>query len=229
MNQIVVLAGGKATRLFPLTKTIPKSMIPINEIPFIHHQLTLFKKNGITDVVLCLGVLSEKIMEYVGDGSKFGISVKYSVEDPNNLLGTLGALKNAYHLLQEHFCLIYGDSYLEIDYQKIMNEFIQSGKLGLMTVYKNNNSFVSSNVNVHDNMVVIYDKSIQDDFEYVDYGLSIFKKTSLDFFPSGTNLDLNQLYQKLISIKQLAAYEVKERFYEIGSPDGIKDLESHLR
>lgn len=229
MTQIVILAGGKATRLYPLTKEIPKSLIPINDIPFIAHQIQLFKRNNISEIVLCVGTFSDKIIEYLGDGSKFGISIKYSVEDPSQLLGTLGALRKAYDLLEEHFFVIWGDSYLEVDYQKILKAFLDSKKLGLMTAYKNENKLERSNTSIRDGMVIGYDKQQNDNFQYVDYGLSIFRKKVLDHFPAGENLDLSLLNKKLISINELAAYEVKERFYEIGSFTGIRELELHLK
>jgi NDP-sugar pyrophosphorylase family protein len=229
MAQIVVLAGGKATRLYPVTQDIPKSMIKINAIPFITHQINLFKKNGIFDIVLCVGVFSDQIINYVGNGSNLGVSIKYSIENATELLGTLGALIKAHDLLSDIFFVTFGDSYLEIDYQGIYDKFIHSNKMGLMTVYKNNNEYVSSNTAIKDGIVIKYDKSNNDGFEYVDYGISIFRKEVLDFFPREKNLDLTQLNQKLISLKELAAYEVDQKFYEIGTFEGIADLESHLK
>lgn len=229
MTQIVVLAGGKATRLYPLTKDLPKSLIPINGTPFILHQINLFKNNNISEIVLCIGTFSEKIMEYLGDGSRFGVSIKYSVEHPSHLLGTLGALRKAYDLLNEHFFVIWGDSYLETDYSKVLNTFLKSGKLGLMTAYKNENKIETSNMSVKDNMVIDYDKRQNRNFEYVDYGLSIFKKNVLNFFQEDQNLDLTELNIKLISQNQLAAFVVRDRYYEVGSFQGISELEDHLR
>jgi NDP-sugar pyrophosphorylase family protein len=229
MTQIVVLAGGKATRLYPLTKEIPKSLVPINGVPFIEQQIQLFKKNDISEVVLCVGTFADKIREYVGDGSKFGISVKYSVEDDKNLLGTLGALKKAQSLLKDHFFVIWGDSYLETDYSGVLDAFLKSGKLGLMTAFKNQNKIEPSNMSISGNMVVEYDKRKNRDFEYVDYGLSVFKKTALDFFQEGQALDLSELNTRLISLNQLVAFIVHDRYYEVGSFQGIKELEDHLR
>ena len=229
MSQVVILAGGKATRLYPTTKDIPKSMIKINGIPFISHQINLLKKNNISNVILCIGIFSDQIIDYVGDGSRLGVSVKYSIEDTTELLGTLGALTKAYDLLSDVFFVTFGDSYLEIDYQRIYDEFIHSNKLGLMTVYKNNNRFVPSNTKIKNGIVTSYDKSNNTDLDYVDYGLSIFRKKVLDFFPKKENLDLTELNQKLISMKELAAYEVHQKFYEIGTFEGITDLESHLK
>lgn len=229
MTQIVVLTGGKATRLYPVTKDIPKSMIKINGVPFISHQINLFKKNNISDVVLCIGVFSDQIIDYVGDGSKLGVSVKYSVEHATELLGTLGALIKAHDLLSDIFFVTFGDSYLEIDYQRIYDEFIHSNKMGMMTVYKNNSKYVSNNTAIKNKLVTKYDKSNSIEFEYVDYGISIFRKKVLDFFPREKNLDLTILNQKLIFMNELAAYEVYQKFYEIGTFEGIADLELHLK
>lgn len=229
MKQIIVLAGGKGTRLYPLTKTIPKSLISINNIPFIIHQIKLFKKNNISEIVLCLGVFQEKIKNFLGNEKKLGINIKYSFENPTNLLGTLGSLKKVSSSLDDEFFLIFGDSYLDTNYQKISQEFSKSGKLGLMTVYRNKGEQIPSNVSIKNGLVVDYDKSNSKNFEYVDFGLSIFKKESLDYFPDNTTLDLSQLNKKLISLNQLMAYEVTERFYEIGSSEGIKDLELYLK
>tara|TARA_B110001454_G_C12639325_1_gene400499 strand:- start:193 stop:885 length:693 start_codon:yes stop_codon:yes gene_type:complete len=228
MKQIVVLAGGKATRLYPLTKNIPKNLIPINKIPFINHQIKLFKRNGITEIVFCLGKFSEQIIDYLGDGSKFGISIKYSIEK-SELLGTLGALLNATDLLSDIFFVTFGDSYLEAEYAKIYDKFLQSNKSGLMTVYKNNSKYVSNNTKIKNGFVIKYDKNSDENFEYVDYGLSLFRKNVLNFFPEKKNLDLTLLNQKLISLNQMASYEVYQNFYEIGSFEGIKNLELYLK
>ena len=229
MSQIVVLAGGKGTRLFPLTKKIPKSMIKICNAPFIDHQLKLFKRNGISNVVFCLGTFGQKIIDYLGNQPLQKITIKYSVEKPEKLLGTLGALVNVRELLNDHFFVTYGDSYLDIDYRKANDIFLKSSKSGLMTVFKNQNKFGSSNLDIKNNMITKYDKSNPQQFEYIDYGLMIFKKSVLDSFQLGSYLDLNNLIQKLISKNELSSYEVYTKFFEIGSLDGIKDLENHLK
>lgn len=228
MKQIVVLTGGRGTRLYPLTKSIPKYLMKINNIPFLGHQLNLFKRNKIESVILCLGYLSEKIIEYIGDGSRFGLSVQFSVENSENLLGTLGALKKAENLLHDNFFVIWGDSYLETDFQHIGRQFLKTSKLGLMTVYKNKNQLIPSNIAIKDGLVIDYEKNKCKNFDYVDYGLSLFNNKVLNFFSSNKKLDIAELNKKLISMNQLAAYEVRERFYEIGSFSGIKELEKHL-
>jgi NDP-sugar pyrophosphorylase family protein len=222
--QIVVLAGGPGTRLRPLTEEMPKSMIPVKDKPFLQYQIELFKRNGIRDIVLCAGYLAEKIMDCFGDGSKFGVKIRYSVE-ADALLGTAGALKRAESLLNEVFFLTYGDAYLMLDYADIMTYFKRSDKLGLMVVYKNLNRFDKSNVVVEDGYVKVYDKRRQTpDMVYIDYGVSVLRKGSLALIPPNVVMDLQEFYRTLIERMELLAYETYSRFYEIGSFRGLKEF-----
>ena len=145
MFPVVILAGGLATRLRPLTETVPKALIEVANKPFICHQLDYLKNQGITQVVLCIGYLGEKIQAIVGDGSAWDIKVSYSFDGPV-LLGTGGALKQALRYVDDSFFVLYGDSYLPIDYQVIETAFISSKKPALMTVLKNANQWDKSNV-----------------------------------------------------------------------------------
>ena len=151
--QMVILCGGLATRLGDLAKTIPKSMIDINGKPFLEYQINNLEKNGIKDIILCVGHLSEAIKDYFKDGKKFGVKVKYSY-DGNKLLGPIGAVKNAEPLLEEIFFILYGDSYINVDYQKIYSDFINQNKLGLMVVYRNEDKYDKSNLAVKNGMVI---------------------------------------------------------------------------
>lgn len=228
--QIAILAGGKGRRLYPMTKAIPKSMIKICGKPFLAHQIELLKENNVENLIICVGTFSQQIIDYFGDGRKFGVSIKYSIEEPNNLLGTGGSLKNAQKYLKETFFVMYGDSYLPINFSTVFNEFKKSGKSALMTVYKNNNKFDTSNISVDNNIVTLYDKSGKNkNLKYIDYGLTVLKKQTLRMIPYNEFVSLDFFLNKLIERKELAAYEVKERFYEIGSISGIKDFESHIK
>lgn len=228
--QIVILAGGKATRLYPLTKNIPKSMIKILGKPFLSYQLDLLKINKIKNIVLCLGTFSNQIIDYFGDGKRYEISIKYSVEEPNKLLGTAGALKKAEKILDDEFFVMYGDSYLPINFEIIFQEFKKSGKSALMTVYRNNNQFDKSNVDINDNIVVVYDKSDNShNLKYIDYGLLVLKKSVLDIIPSNEFINLNYLICNLIEKKELASFEVSQRFYEIGTISGVNDFENYIK
>lgn len=226
--QIAILAGGLATRLYPVTKSIPKSMIEINHKPFLAHQLDLLKKSGIRNIVLCVGSLKEQIKDYFGDGSNLGVSIRYSEED-KTLLGCAGALKNAEHLLEDEFFAMYGDSYLLFDYKRIEEYFRKTGKLALMVVYKNYHQYDRSNVVIEDNLIKIYDKTSQtDDMVYIDAGLLAMKKQILLQLHPGVNMSFDDMLKDLIKQKQAAAFETKQRFYEIGSKKGLKEFRQFM-
>jgi MurNAc alpha-1-phosphate uridylyltransferase len=222
--QMVILAGGLATRLRPLTSNIPKSLLKISGRPFLEYQLELLKDYEIKDVALCLGYKGEQIREYFGNGKKFGVNLSYSF-DGEKLLGTAGALKKAGKLLDEKFFLLYGDSYLPFDYQKIEEFFNGSDKLSLMVVYKNQNRFDKSNVVIEDQLVKVYNKNFKGaNLEYIDAGLSILRKEVLHLVPEDESYDLQDLYKILILQEEMVAYEVKQRFYEIGSLEGLQEF-----
>ncbi len=222
--QVVILAGGLATRLRPLTERVPKSMIRINEKPFLEYQIELLKKNRITNVLLCTGHLGSQIKDYFVDGEKFGVRLEYS-EEKEELLGTGGALKKAKNLLEDEFFVMYGDSYLILDYQEIAGYFHKFNKLGLMVVYKNYNEFDKSNVVVKNGFVKLYDKrDSSPEMIYIDEGISILRKEILSDFPSHTPFLLDKIFQRLISKGELLAFETKQRFFEIGSSEGLSDF-----
>lgn len=228
MLPCAILCGGLATRLRPVTETIPKSLIPINGEPFITHQLHLLKSKGVTDVVLCVGYLGEMIREFVGNGTKFGINVSYSF-DGVPLLGTAGAIRKALPLLEAAFFVLYGDSYLTCDYRDIAEAFHVSKARGLMTIYRNEGRFDTSNVEANDSFIVRYDKRNRTPgMHYIDYGLGVFADSVFSELPADEIHDLAEVYQNLCAHGDLASYEVKERFYEIGSAQGIRDLEAFL-
>lgn len=227
--QIVILAGGKATRLLPLTKTIPKSMIEIHGKPFLLHQIELLTKNNVNDIILCVGKSSKQIIDFFGNGEKFHVSMQYSIENEDCLLGTAGALKNAETKLDDNFFVMYGDSYLPINFRDIFGEFIKSDSLGLMTIYRNEQKFDKSNISVRDGIITSYYKSGKNDnLDYIDYGLLVLSKKTLDLIPSNDFVDLDFLINALIEKNELASYEVKNRFYEIGSFSGIEDFKNFI-
>lgn len=228
MIPLILLAGGLATRMRPVTEKIPKSMIDINGKPFIHHQLTLLKNKGISHIIICIGYLGEKIIECVGDGRAYGIKVEYS-KDGDKLLGTGGAIKNIGNILPEKFFILYGDSYLDINYREIEENFLKSNKKGLMTVYKNEDKYDTSNVLFQDNKLKKYSKTNKiAEMNYIDYGLGILERSIFSPYQDGAIFDLAEIYEKLSDEEQLLGYEVFKRFYEIGSPDGLQDLRKIL-
>ena len=226
--QVVILAGGMATRLGELTKNRPKSLVEIQGKPFLAYQLELLKDHEISDIVLCIGHLGGQIRKAFGDGSNYGVHLTYSLEDEP--LGTAGALKNAAPYLNDTFLVIYGDSYLLLDFVKIYAYFLTQQKLSLDTVFRNNDAFDASNIVIRDNMVEGYSKSEKTpDMVYIDCGAVIFHKEVLQLIPENHFYSLEELFLRLIEKEQLLAFEVKERFYEIGSPQGLKDFEAFIQ
>jgi len=222
------LTGGLATRLGDLTKNRPKSMVKVQGKPFLEYQLELLRREGITNIVLCIGYMGEQIKSQFGEGEKWGINIKYSSEDKP--LGTAGALKKAEALLNDTFFTMYGDSYLFLDFSHIMSYFESQNKLALMTVYKNYDQYDRSNTVVEGNLVRKYSKKEKTrDMVYIEYGANIFRKEALEMIPENQFYSLDELFPRLIEIDELLAFEVKERFYEIGSPQGLKDFEEYIR
>lgn len=225
---VAILAGGLSTRMYPVTATVPKALLDVAGEPFISHQLKLLASKGVSKVVLCVGNLGEQIKEYVGDGKRFGLSVEYSF-DGEKLLGTGGAIKRAVPKLGKEFFIMYGDSYLNIDLKAVYDKFRSSGKKAMMTVYRNDGKWDSSNVIFRDGAVVRYDKENKDaDMIYIDFGLAIIKSESFDAFSDGQVADLSEIYKSLVSQGQMAGMEVHERFYEIGSFAGLEELNKLL-
>lgn len=197
--------------------------------PFIGHQLALLKCQAISEVVICAGYLCEQIQDYVQNGERFGIKVSYSF-DGEKLLGTGGALHKALPLLGDFFLVMYGDSYLDTKYSPILDYFLSEDKFGLMTVYRNNNQWDKSNVLFKNGQILMYNKeNPQLEMKHIDYGLSLLRKEAFIDIPEGKVFDLAELYAGLVNRNDMLGYEVKERFYEIGSPDGLKETEVYLR
>jgi NDP-sugar pyrophosphorylase family protein len=226
--QVAILAGGLATRLGGLTKNLPKSMVKVVGKPFLEYQLELLSVAGIKDIVLCIGYLGEQIIRHFGNGEKYGVNIKYSVED--KLIGTGGALKKAEALLNNVFFTLYGDSYLFLNFPAAMNYFQSQNKLALMTVYQNCDRYDRSNAVVEGSLVKKFSKKEKPkDMVFIEYGANIFRKQALETVPENQFYPLDDLFTHLIEAEELLAFEVKERFHEIGSPQGIKDFEEYLR
>jgi len=228
---VVVLAGGLATRLRPITEKIPKSIVTVNDVPFVLHQLKLFQQNGIDRVHFCLGHLGEMVKAVIDD-SPFAttMSITYSF-DGEKLLGTGGAIKKALPFLPDLFFVTYGDSYLDVDYKRIESQFVESAKdpVGLMTVYKNSNKYDTSNVIYENEKIVLYSKKQSlAKMEYIDYGLGIVRNKHFSGYPDNTCFDLSEIYENLSLKGELMGYEIPNRFYEIGSLNGIEDLSKYL-
>ena len=226
--QAAILAGGLARRLGDLTRDRPKSMVEVQGKPFIEYQLELLRRGGVKDIVLCTGHMGNQIEKHFGNGSKYGVNIKYSLEDKP--LGTAGALKKAEALLDDVFFTMYGDSHLFLDFPVAMSYFKSQNKLALMTVYKNYDRYDGSNTVVEGNLVKKFSKKERtEDMVYIEYGANIFNKQALEMIPENQFYSLEALFPCLIEMEELLAYEVKERFYEVGSPQGLEDFEQYIK
>jgi NDP-sugar pyrophosphorylase family protein len=233
--QCLILAGGLATRMRPLTDRIPKALIPALGRPFVDHQLDWLAGHGVSEVVLSIGYRGHEIRDHVGDGAAHGLRVRY-VDEGSDLRGTAGALRLAFDqgVLDQRFLVTYGDSFLPIDFGEVFRAFTSSGAPALMTVFQNEGRWDQSNVIFEGGRVVLYDKLRRTrpatDFAYIDYGLSALERRVVgDEIPSGLKADLADLFGALSRRGDLAGLEVRERFYEIGSPAGLEDFVGWLQ
>jgi D-sedoheptulose 7-phosphate isomerase len=233
---VAILAGGLATRMGALTADTPKALLDVAGEPFVFHQLRLLRAGGFRRVVLCVGHLGERVQAAVGDGRRFGLEVEWLFDGPT-LLGTGGALRRALPRLGARFAVVYGDSYLRCDYRAIARAFLASGKLALMTVYRNDGAFDASNVELEGARtesgqaarIVVYDKQRRTPaMRHIDYGLGLFDARAFAAVPDDLPTDLATLYQELLARGELAGFEVPERFFEIGSVAGLEELRTLL-
>jgi NDP-sugar pyrophosphorylase family protein len=226
---VAILAGGLATRLRPVTENVPKLLIEVAGEPFFTHQVRLLRQAGLTRLVLCVGHLGEMIVERYGDGAKWGVKIDYAFDGPK-LLGTGGALIRALPKLGAAFYVLYGDSYLPVDYRAVGDFFIGSGRKGLMTVFRNEGRFDTSNVWFEGGRIRLYDKKAGEPrMSHIDYGLGLFRPDAFAGFPRDEPVDLADVQKALLAQGELAGYEITERFYEIGSPAGLAELDRKLR
>lgn len=224
----IILAGGIATRLGAVSEQTPKAMMPIAGKPFIDYQLRLLAEQHVNDVVLSVAHLGKQIEDFVGDGSAYGISVKYVYDGPKRL-GTGGAIKAALNVVPDCFGVLYGDTYLDIEYNPIYESFVKSGKKGLMTVLQNENSWDKSNVLFENGEIKVYDKhNPTKQMRHIDYGLSIMSKSCFDDYHDNEAFDLSEVFERCIKRGEMAGFEVHKRFYEIGTPTSLLETEQYL-
>jgi len=225
---VAILAGRLATRLGPLACQTPKSLLDVAGRPFVHHQLQQLQSQGVHRVVLCLGHLAGRVVESIGDGSAFDLEVAYSF-DGAEPRGTAWAIQGAPPLLGPPFLVLYGDSYLDCDYAAIQGAFEATGKLALMTVFRNEGEWDTSNVDFRNGPILAYDKAAcTPAMRYIDYGLGVFDRRALEVVPATGSHDLASVYQEMLRRGELAGFDVTERFYEIGSVMGLEETRRHL-
>ena len=228
MLPVAILAGGLATRLRPLTDSLPKALVPVAGRPFLLHQLDYLCAQGISRVVLCTGYRASQIKAVVGDGSDCGVEVSYS-EDGDTLLGTGGAIVKALPLLGPAFFVLYGDSFLPVGFDQVESRWRQSHLPALMTVFRNAGQWDTSNALFEDSKVVEYNKRVpRPEMHYIDYGLGVLSAELLIDHHTAGPFDLADLYHELSLVGKLAGLEVFERFYEIGSPQGLVQAEAYF-
>jgi len=219
---VAILAGGLAKRLKKNTFNKPKALIDIAGKPFISRQLSYLSNQNIKDIVICTAHLGNQIKDYVGDGSRYNLKVSYS-DDGDKLLGTGGSLKKASRILGENFFILYGDSFLPINFSLVEKAYFRQKKPALMTVFKNNDHGDKSNVYFKNKCVLYNKKNPQKNMNYIDYGLNVVKRTIFYNFPSNKMFDLSDVFEDLSKKNLLAGLEIYERFYEIGSINGLND------
>jgi NDP-sugar pyrophosphorylase family protein len=225
---VAILAGGLATRLRPLTQTVPKVLLRIAGRPFLDYQLASLREHNLCDVVVCAGFLGEKIQDEFGDGWRHGVRIRYSFDGPD-LLGTGGAVRRALPLLGNSFFVLYGDSFLQIDYAAVASAFFQSGRSALLTDFRNHDQRDTSNVEFADGEIKEYNKKQPTSrLTYIDYGLSVYRSSVFEAYPATVPFDLADVLQELAARKELAGYEAQTRFYEIGSFAGLDELAKAL-
>jgi MurNAc alpha-1-phosphate uridylyltransferase len=224
---VCILAGGLGTRLGSFVHDRPKPLILVAEEPFVFHQLRALAEHGAGEIVMCVGHFGEMIEDEVGT-ERFGLTIRYSYDAPG-LSGTLGAIRHAEPFLAERFLVLYGDTYLAVDYQAMVKDWVHSATLGAMSVLHNRGKWGPSNTVVERGEVVRHNKRARTArMEWIDYGLGALKSSALDLVDN-TVTDLSDLYDELANRAQLRAFEVRERFYEIGTPDQLAETDAYLR
>lgn len=227
--QAVILVGGLGTRLRPLTHKVPKAMVPVHGRPFLEYQLAYLAASGVDDIVLCVGHLGRPIRDYFGDGRRFGVRIRFG-DEGERLLGTAGAVKSVVTMLGDVFFVVYGDSYAPVEFADVMASFERHDKPGLMVVLRNEDRWDRSNVIVQDDLVVAYDKQRKlPGMHYIDYGVSLFHRRAFSIIPPGVTVDLAVVHRHLVDRGELLAYETSNRFYQIGTPEGLAEFEAMVK
>jgi NDP-sugar pyrophosphorylase family protein len=236
-DQVVILAGGLGTRMLPRTEVVPKILLPVAGRPFGAWLLDRLAGAGFTEALLCIGHLGGEVRRALGDGGAFGLRLSYA-EDGERLLGTAGALRRALDQLDETFLVTYGDSYLPFDYGAPLRDLRAhagpEGALGTMAVFRNDDRFDRSNTAVAGDLVARYEKRPRDaprdpELAYIDYGATALRREVIAAIPEGEVRDLSALQRALAAEGRLRALTAERRFFEIGSEQGLADLEAELQ
>ena len=224
---ICILAGGLGTRLGATVRDTPKPLLDVAGEPFLIHQLRLLARYEASRVVLCVGYLGDQIERRIGP-SRFGIDIRY-VHDGPAPLGTLGAIRQALPLLGERFLILYGDTYLRIDYGAVAGAWRRCDLPGLMTVLRNDGRWDVSNADFDGRRVTAYDKRAPAaGMQWIDYGLGGLRVEAVDLIGSDA-AELSDLYRELAARDGLFGFPATERFYEIGTPASLAETSAFLK
>lgn len=231
MIPIVLLCAGNAKRLRPITDTVPKCLIEVCGKPFLFWQIKLLEEKGFDKIVITGGYRQQQIENFLRD-NKFDADITLLYN--NFLPNTGGGTKRASALFKDDFFVMYGDSYLPyLDFQEVEKTYFKNKKLGLLTIYKNNNQMDSSNIlysEEQDQILEYKKKAFTKEFEYIDYGVSIFSQKAIDEYTKNIDyFDIDFLHKKLIRDNQLSHYICNKRFYEVGSFEGIEDFTNYIK
>ncbi|WP_458459124.1 HAD-IIIA family hydrolase [Pseudobutyrivibrio sp.] len=222
ITQAVIFAGGYGKRLAPFTDTNPKPMYPIEDKPYIEHLILQIKSFGISEVVMLLGYLPEKIMDYLGDGSKYGMTFHFVVTDVE--YETEKRILAAKDLLQEHFLMMYCDNYCPIEYERLVDDYFTNNALIQITAYANRDGYTKNNLKIaEDGQVVNYDKKrLSEGLQGVDIGYAIIDKSVLDLTDDENNNFEAIVYPQVVSQERMYATVTEHRYYSIGSFERIE-------
>jgi NDP-sugar pyrophosphorylase family protein len=213
--------------------TVPKSLIQVHGRPFIEWQLEWLVAQGVRDVILRIGHLGADVRRHVGSGKSFGLRAIY-VDEGDALKGTAGALRLAVDELSiaTPFYVLYGDSLLDVSVPDVTATYEEVGLPALMTVFRNENQWEVSNAVFDGRSVTRYEKLLATtptDMVYVDYGFLVLQCSLIhEFVPAGDVVDLALVLSRLSMSGRLAGYEAPQRFFEIGSPEGLISMEAYL-
>ena len=223
---ICILAGGLGARLGAHVRETPKPLLEVAGEPFLMHQLRLLARHGAREIVICVGYLGEQIERRIGN-RQFGLNVAYSYDGPE-LIGTLGAVRRALPSLGDRFLVLYGDTYLQIDYGAAAESWKQAGLPAMMTVLRNEGRWDASNVRFDGRLVTAYDKrDPRPEMEWIDYGLGGLGPDALQAVNHDVS-DLADLYHELALRRSLFGFAASERFYEIGTPAALTETGEFL-
>jgi NDP-sugar pyrophosphorylase family protein len=217
--KVAVLAGGRGTRLGPLTRDLPKPMIPIGGRPFLERVIESFAERGLRDFALLIGYRGEVIEKHFGDGRRLAVRIVYSRE--REPLGTGGAVREARHLLGDRFLLTYGDVYRRFDYDR----FVRAHDEPCLAVFRR---MSVGNCEIEGDRVIRFDKRAPE-LPYIDAGFCLMPASTIDLLPANSACSFEEtVFPRLAEERRLACEVVDQNFFGIGTPEELRRAEAAL-